>query len=35
MPENLNKEARLQALKIAVEQIEKQNGKGAIMKHDE
>ena len=35
MPEDLNKEARLQALKIAVEQIEKQHGKGAIMKLDE
>jgi len=35
MPEHLNKEARLQALKIAVEQIEKQHGKGAIMKLDE
>jgi recombination protein RecA len=35
MPEELNKEARLQALKIAVEQIEKQHGKGAIMKLDE
>ena len=35
MPDELNKEARLQALKIAVEQIEKQHGKGAIMKLDE
>jgi recombination protein RecA len=35
MAEDLNKEARLQALKIAVEQIEKQHGKGAIMKLDE
>jgi recombination protein RecA len=35
MSEELNKEARLQALKIAVEQIEKQHGKGAIMKLDE
>ena len=35
MPEILNKEARMQALKIAVEQIEKQHGKGAIMKLDE
>jgi recombination protein RecA len=32
MPDELNREARLQALKIAVEQIEKQHGKGAIMK---
>jgi recombination protein RecA len=35
MAEENNKEARLQALKIAVEQIEKQHGKGAIMKLDE
>ncbi len=35
MPEEINKESRLQALKIAVEQIEKQHGKGAIMKLDE
>jgi len=35
MPEVINKESRLQALKIAVEQIEKQHGKGAIMKLDE
>lgn len=35
MPEDINKESRLQALKIAVEQIEKQHGKGAIMKLDE
>src|SRR5512142_3191984 len=27
-----NKESRLQALKIAIDQIEKQHGKGAIMK---
>lgn len=32
MPEETNKESRLQALNIAVEQIEKQHGKGAIMK---
>ncbi len=32
MPDELNREARSQALKIAVEQIEKQHGKGAIMK---
>src|SRR5258706_10184770 len=31
MTEELNKEARLQALRIAVEQIEKQHGKGTIM----
>lgn len=35
MAEENNKEAKLQALKIAVEQIEKQHGKGAIMKLDE
>jgi len=33
--EDVNKESRMQALKIAVEQIEKQHGKGAIMKLDE
>jgi recombination protein RecA len=32
MSDTTNKEARLQALKIAIEQIEKQHGKGAIMK---
>jgi recombination protein RecA len=32
MPETTNKEARSQALKIAIDQIEKQHGKGAIMK---
>ena len=32
MSESVNKEARLQALKIAIDQIEKQHGKGAIMK---
>jgi recombination protein RecA len=32
MPETTNKEARYQALKIAIDQIEKQHGKGAIMK---
>jgi len=32
MPEENNRESRLQALNIAVEQIEKQHGKGAIMK---
>jgi recombination protein RecA len=32
MSETTNKEARLQALKIAIDQIEKQHGKGAIMK---
>ena len=32
MSESGNKEARLQALKIAIDQIEKQHGKGAIMK---
>ncbi len=30
-----NKESRLQALKIAIDQIEKQHGKGSIMKLDE
>ncbi|MCX6142783.1 MAG: recombinase RecA [Ignavibacteriales bacterium] len=32
MSDTINKEARLQALKIAIDQIEKQHGKGAIMK---
>jgi recombination protein RecA len=32
MSDTTNKEARLQALKIAIDQIEKQHGKGAIMK---
>ena len=32
MSETSNKDARLQALKIAIDQIEKQHGKGAIMK---
>ena len=32
MSESTNKEARFQALKIAIDQIEKQHGKGAIMK---
>ena len=32
MSETINKEARSQALKIAIDQIEKQHGKGAIMK---
>ena len=32
MSETTNKEARFQALKIAIDQIEKQHGKGAIMK---
>ncbi len=32
MTEELNKESRLQALRIAVEQIEKQHGKGAVMR---
>ncbi|HAL55656.1 MAG TPA: recombinase RecA [Bacteroidetes bacterium] len=32
MSENNSKEARLQALKLAIDQIEKQHGKGAIMK---
>jgi len=35
MSEETNKESRMQALRIAVEQIEKQHGKGAIMKLDE
>ena len=34
MGNDINKEARLEALRIAVEQIEKQHGKGAIMKLD-
>jgi recombination protein RecA len=32
MSESVNKDARYQALKIAIDQIEKQHGKGAIMK---
>ncbi len=32
MPEEMNKESRLQALRIAIEQIEKQYGKGALMR---
>jgi len=28
---DINKEAKIQALKIAIEQIEKQHGKGSIM----
>ncbi|MBI4429592.1 MAG: recombinase RecA [Ignavibacteriales bacterium] len=36
MPENNNnKEAKIQALKIAIDQIEKQHGKGSIMKLSE
>ncbi len=35
MADETNRESRLQALRIAVEQIEKQHGKGAIMKLDE
>ncbi len=35
MPEESNRESRMQALRIAIEQIEKQHGKGAIMKLDE
>lgn len=35
MAENNSKEARLQALKIAIDQIEKQHGKGSIMKLSE
>ncbi|MCX6133579.1 MAG: recombinase RecA [Ignavibacteriales bacterium] len=35
MSESVNKEARSQALKIAIDQIEKQHGKGAIMKLSE
>ena len=31
MSDESNKEARQQALRIAVEQIEKQHGKGAVM----
>ena len=31
---DINKEAKMQALKIAIEQIEKQHGKGSIMKLD-
>ena len=31
---DINKEAKIQALKIAIEQIEKQHGKGSIMKLD-
>ncbi len=34
MGEEVNRESRLEALRIAVEQIEKQHGKGAIMKLD-
>jgi recombination protein RecA len=32
MTENINKDARVQALKIAIDQIEKQHGKGAVMR---
>ncbi len=32
MSNDVNKESRLQALRIAIEQIEKQHGKGALMK---
>lgn len=35
MSETNNKEAKLQALKIAIDQIEKQHGKGSIMRLDE
>lgn len=35
MAESNSKEARMQALKIAIDQIEKQHGKGAIMKLNE
>ena len=35
MADEMNKEARQQALRIAVEQIEKQHGKGAVMKLSE
>lgn len=35
MAENNSKEARLQALKIAIDQIEKQHGKGSIMRLSE
>jgi len=34
MAEDAKKDARMQALKIAIEQIEKQHGRGAIMKLD-
>ena len=34
MAEEMNRENRLEALRIAVEQIEKAHGKGAIMKLD-
>lgn len=32
MADDVNKESRMQALRIAIEQIEKQHGKGALMK---
>lgn len=32
MAEDINKESRIQALKIAIDQIEKQHGKGALMR---
>jgi len=35
MAEDSKKDAKMQALKIAIEQIEKQHGRGAIMKLDE
>jgi recombination protein RecA len=35
MAETTNKEARMQALKIAIDQIEKQHGKGSIMRLSE
>ena len=35
MAEDSRKDAKMQALKIAIEQIEKQHGRGAIMKLDE
>ena len=35
MPEESNKESRAQALRIALEQIEKQHGKGAVMRLSE
>ncbi len=35
MADTTNKEARMQALKIAIDQIEKQHGKGSIMKLSE
>ena len=35
MSENNSKEARMQALKIAIDQIEKQHGKGSIMRLNE